>query len=119
MYTPTPTPPPQPRRTESVVSSKRNPFNVGDAVIHPNSGRKGIVKDVNRKWVKFDVYGVTLPGNKRLTVRYAWRNLEMVMPFEQMVEKAKAMRAKAEAGNKPMARLGRWVNNIFSTKKTA
>lgn len=111
-----------PTPAENLVSNKRNPFSVGDAVFHPNSGRRGLVKEVSTKWVKFDVFGVTLPGGKTQTVRYSYRTLLMVATRQQMYQKALAMKQAADAAEAvaktPVGRLVRFAKKVFPFGKT-
>ncbi len=98
---------------ERIVSSKKNPFRVGDAVRHPISGHKGIVKEVSSTIVKFDVFGLALPGGRRMTVRYSWRKLEMVATREQLFERVKALQAEIDAAGKPAAKVKGFFRRFF------
>lgn len=75
------------------------------------------MKEISSKWVKFDVFGQTLTGGRRYTVRYSWRKVEMVMPREAVIERAQKIQQEMAEQNKPMAKVARWIRNLIPGAK--
>lgn len=60
-------------------ASRKNEFLPGDIVEHPESGRKGEVAHVWKKWVRFRVVGETAPGGAALFVKHPHTKLRVLV----------------------------------------
>ncbi|RTL04785.1 hypothetical protein EKK58_09705 [Candidatus Dependentiae bacterium] len=100
--------------TERVRQSnvaKKNPFRIGDAVVHLPTQQKGLIVDTRHDWVKFEVIGQIGPGGKRKVVRFGYRKLNLLATREQIQQGYRdymtAMATKAKKANSPWAKFKR------------
>lgn len=91
--------------------AKKNPFRIGDAVVHLPSQQKGLIIDTRHDWVKFEVIGQIGPGGKRKVVRFGYRKVNLLATREQIQqgyrEYMTSMANKAKQANTPWAKFKR------------
>lgn len=102
-------------RVRDVVIAKRNRFRVGDAVYHPGTKYRGIVREVKGTWVRFQVFGKTAPGGKPFTARFAHTKLLMLATREQLMARAIEMKRQHESAQKPLGRVAAYIRKLWKT----
>lgn len=100
--------------TERVRQSnvaKKNPFRIGDAVVHLPTQQKGLIVDTRHDWVKFEVIGQISPGGKRKVVRFGYRKVNLLATREQVQQGYRnymiSLADKAKKANSPWAKFKR------------
>lgn len=93
--------------------ARKNPFRVGDAVLHPSSQQRGIVKEVSADWIRVHVFGKTLPGGKPYVARYSFRKVALLATREQLFQRAMELKRQQEMAQTPVGRIATWIKNIW------
>lgn len=97
------------------IRTKPNPYKKLDLVVHPQSGKRGIVKEVKGHMVTFEVIFPKPADGAIEEAKCSFKHLNLVMPAAQVVLGAKAIQAKKE--NTITARLrAAWqrLKNVFN-----
>lgn len=93
--------------------SRSNPFRVGDAVFHPGTGQRGIVREVRNTWVRFQVFGKTAPGGKPYWARFTHTKLRMLATREQLIAHAMKLKRQHEQSQKPLGRVAAYIRKLW------
>lgn len=96
------------------MQKKINPFQKLDLVVHPPTGKRGIVTEVRGQLVTFEVIYPKPAGNKPELRTFSSKHLKLVMPAAMVVMGAKQIEAQKKAERKPLARMAKWIRNLWN-----
>lgn len=92
---------------------KINPFRKLDLVVHPASGKRGIVTEVKGQMVTFEVVYPKPQDGQMERVQYSHKHLTLYMPAAMVVEGAKEIQRLQKREKTIIRRAARWVRNFW------